>query len=80
MEKMTVKQVAALYDVGHRTVINWINRGLISGERVETPVGSYYLIHPDSLKAFKKPRRGRSRIPIKQKLKAYKAKLEAEAI
>ncbi|MGH9822066.1 MAG: helix-turn-helix domain-containing protein [Blastocatellia bacterium] len=62
---LSIREAAVMLAVSPSTIRVWILAGRIQGARIEeSPAGSYWLIPEQSLKNFKKPKRGRPRKPL----------------
>lgn len=75
-EELTITQAtqrlqARGYEVARRTVASWVEQGLFTKRRVETPAGNYWVIPEREVEAFTPPKPGR---PPKPKGEAVKSK------
>ena len=55
---MTARQFSERMEVNYRTVLNWLEEGLVPGaKRKSSPIGDYWEIPPAALN-MERPRRG----------------------
>ncbi len=68
MKKLTIVELAKYYNRDRSTILRWIERELFpNAERIESPLGNYWLVPESDLKEFIEPKAGR---PKKLELKA----------
>ena len=64
MSELTITQATERlrergFDVARRTVASWVEQGLFTKRRVETPAGNYWVVPAREVESFVPPKPGR---------------------